>query len=373
VISPNQRAALAALSATRPTVARLDISRDSEELAADLLEIWASNETALRSLMGSTVLGGQPLIRELRQRELISIGLAHALLEFLAVRERIQDTAYRPTTADISAAREAFQMLQDGLMTPGGAATIGASSAEARGSVEAGGPAVGSASESAPRGGAAPPGIVGTAPPATGMGDHHRAAPSPVLFIGAGVLVLFGLIGAVVWFLVRGGGEPAAMEQARSAYAAGLRDSARSVFARIALENPNQYTPFVYLGRIAREQGDFASAAKYLTRAAQLAPDSAIVHRELGSFFLARGAYHAARQRPDLALGDYNAARRSFVRAVQLAPNDPIAKGYLGCALVRAGRPEDGARFLSMAGEGPWRQCAPPAPAAPGAGSPRPQ
>jgi tetratricopeptide (TPR) repeat protein len=373
VISPNQRAALAALSATRPTVARLDISRDSEELAADLLEIWASTETALRSLMGSTVLGGQPLIRELRQRELISIGLAHALLEFLAVRDRIQDTAYRPTAADISAARESFQMLQDGLMTPGGPASVGASSVdETRGAIGGGGPGA-SSSGTAPQGAAAPPGSIGTVPPAGGMADHQRSGPSPVLFIGAGVLVLFGLIGAVVWFLLRGGGESAAVQQARGAYAAGLRDSARSVFARIALENPNQFTPFLYLGRIAREQGDFVSAAKYLTRAAQLAPDSAIVHRELGSFFLARGAYHGARQRPDLALGDYNAARRSFVRAVQLAPSDPIAKGYLGCALVRAGRPEEGARFLSMAGEGPWRQCAPRAPAAPGAGAPRPQ
>ena len=226
MISPNQRAALAALSATRPTVARLDISRDSEELAADLLEIWSSTETALRSLMGSTVLGGQPLIRELRQRELISIGLAHALLELLAVRERIQDTAYRPTTADISAAREAFQMLQDGLMTPGGPATIGAANAEAKNG-PAGAGAVGG-SETAPRSPSAPPGSIGTAPPTVGVGEHQRSGPSPIIFIGAGLLVLLGLIGAAVWYLVRGGGEPAATEQARSAYAAGLRDSARS-------------------------------------------------------------------------------------------------------------------------------------------------
>ncbi|MGH7720433.1 MAG: hypothetical protein ACREON_16505, partial [Gemmatimonadaceae bacterium] len=132
MIAPNQRAALAALSAARPTVARLDVSRDPEEVAADMLEVWTSTETALRSLMGSTVLGGQPLIRELRHREIISIDLAHALLEFLAVRERIQDTSYRPTSADISATREAFQMLQDGLMLPAGpgsAAVPGAATA----------------------------------------------------------------------------------------------------------------------------------------------------------------------------------------------------------------------------------------------------
>ncbi|HJU64718.1 MAG TPA: tetratricopeptide repeat protein, partial [Gemmatimonadaceae bacterium] len=319
-----------------------------------------STETALRSLMGSTVLGGQPLIRELRHRELISIGLAHALLEFLAVRERIQDTAYRPSTADISAAREAFQMLQDGLMIPGGPATVGGPAADVRSMAsESSAPA----SEPAPRASSPPPGNVGTVPP-TAFGDGHRTGPPPVLFIGAGVLVLFGLVGAIVWYLLQGSGEPSAMEQARRAYAAGLRDSARAVFAKVALENPNLHTPFVYLGRIAREQGDFPSAAKYLTRAAQLAPDSAIVHRELGSYFLTRGGYYAARQRPDLALSDYNAARRSLVRAVQLAPNDASAKGYLGCALVRAGRPVEGARFLSLAGDGPWRQCAPPAPGA---------
>ena len=47
MIDPNQRAAVAALDAARPTVARLDPSRHAEEIAADLVEIWSAVETAL--------------------------------------------------------------------------------------------------------------------------------------------------------------------------------------------------------------------------------------------------------------------------------------------------------------------------------------
>ncbi|MGH7719138.1 MAG: tetratricopeptide repeat protein, partial [Gemmatimonadaceae bacterium] len=198
-----------------------------------------------------------------------------------------------------------------------------------------------------------------TADPYALAGSTSRLRQSRFLALGAAAVAILAIAGAMVWLLVGRGGEPAGLQAARQAYAAGLRDSARAVFAKVALENQDLFTPFLYLGRIAREQGDFPAAARHLTRAAQLAPDSVIVHRELGSFFLARANYHALRSRPDLALGDYNAARRSFVRAVQLDPHDAAAKGYLGCALVRAGRPDEGARWLSQAGDGPWRQCAP--------------
>src|SRR5215213_3783147 len=111
----NQRSALGALDTARPLIARLDIARDPEDNAADVIDGWAAAETALRSMVGGSSLGGQALVRELRQRELLSLDQAHCLLEFLAARDRAQRTEYRPTSADLAAAREGFQKLEERL------------------------------------------------------------------------------------------------------------------------------------------------------------------------------------------------------------------------------------------------------------------
>src|SRR5204863_5923596 len=110
--------AAAALDAARPAIARLDRSRHAEELAADLIEAWGGVETALRSLLGGTPLSGQNLIREARQRQLITFDQANALAEFHAARERSQDTSYHPSDGDINSAREGFLKLEAALMTP---------------------------------------------------------------------------------------------------------------------------------------------------------------------------------------------------------------------------------------------------------------
>ena len=110
-----QRAALAALDQARPAIGRLDLARDPEDLAADIIEGWQAAETALRSLIGSASLSGQPLIREVRQRELLTLDQAHALVEFSAAHERAQRTDYRPSTADIGAARTGYQQLEAAL------------------------------------------------------------------------------------------------------------------------------------------------------------------------------------------------------------------------------------------------------------------
>ena len=106
--TPEQREARAALDAARPAVARLDRARGAEDLAADLIDIWGAVESALRSLVGTTVLAGQALIREARQRQLISFDSANAIAEFQAVNDRVHDTSYRPTDVDVNAARTAF-------------------------------------------------------------------------------------------------------------------------------------------------------------------------------------------------------------------------------------------------------------------------
>src|SRR4051812_28790724 len=112
----SQRAALDAIHSARPIIARLSMTRDSEDLAADLIEAWTATETGLRSLIGGSALTGQFLIRELRQRHFLSLEQANALAEFHAARERASRVDYKPTEGDINASRDAFLKLETGLM-----------------------------------------------------------------------------------------------------------------------------------------------------------------------------------------------------------------------------------------------------------------
>jgi hypothetical protein len=63
--------------------------------------------------------------------------------------------------------------------------------------------------------------------------------------------------------------------------------------------------------------------------------------------------------RPDLAV-------RFLTRALQANPGDSAAMGWLGCALVRQGRPDLAQSWFQRAGQGGWTACAGPAPGAPG-------
>ena len=110
-----QRAAVDAVSAARVIVARLGKTQHNEDLAADILDAWRSVEAGLRSMLGGSSLSGQPLIHELRQRQLLSLEQANALAEFRAVSERSERTDYTPTDRDVSAVRGAFLKLEAGL------------------------------------------------------------------------------------------------------------------------------------------------------------------------------------------------------------------------------------------------------------------
>ena len=108
----NRQQAILALDGARPYLARLDVAGHPEDVAADLVEGWSGVCTALRSLLGGSSLDGQALVREVRQRELITLETAHSLLEFHAARERAQRTTYRLTGADVAVAREGFQRFE---------------------------------------------------------------------------------------------------------------------------------------------------------------------------------------------------------------------------------------------------------------------
>ena len=310
----NQRSALAALDAARPTISRLDLSRDPEDIAADLLEGWSGTETALRALMGGSTLSGQPLIRELRQRDLITLDSAHALLEFQAARDRAGRTEYRPISTDIAAARNALGALDAELSaSPVGppAAVAGAPLAE-------------------------PPGEASSRMP------RSRGPGTTILLTVAAAVVL----AAVLWFFLGRGGS--ALDRGVSLYASGRREAARGEFSKASRDDPEAAAPHIYLGRIAREEGDLSTAARELQSAVKLEPSNAVAQREMGAFLLATGSTELA--------------RRFYVRAVQLAPGDRNAQGFLGCALLRLGRVDEGRRFMSRAGEGSWSSCQAQAP-----------
>ena len=318
---------MAALAPARPLVARVDISQHPEEIAADLLDIWNATEVAMRALLGGSALGGQPLVQELRQRNLISIEQAHALLDFLAARDRVKRTEYRPTSADVAAARDAYLKLDQGLRTEAASAGAGATATA----------------------GTAPAMAMPSQAPVTAQSP--RRSRVPWLPIGALLLVLAAAGGA--WFFFERGGPSAAMRRGMEAYRGGRLALARTEFQDAASSRPEDAMAHIWLGRVARDQGDFATAGREISRAVQLEPRNYQAHRELGSYFL--------------TIRNFDGARRSFVRALELQPRDRTSMGYLGCSLIRLGRPDEGQRFLVRAGQGPWMACAPQAPPAQGA------
>src|SRR5688572_7435964 len=316
---------MAALAPARPLVARVDIAQNPEETAADILDIWTAVEVGMRALLGGSALGGQPLIQELRQQNMISIEQAHALLDFLAARDRVKRTEYRPTSADIAAAREAYTKLDQGLRAEAASAGANATAAAA----------------------AAPGTATVVTTDALGTPVPARRSRIPWLPIGALLLVL--VAAGAAWYFFERGGPSAAMRRGTEAYRGGRLALARTEFQDAATARPADPMPHLWLGRVARDQGDFATAGREISRAVQLDQRNYQAHRELGSYFL--------------TLRNYDGARRAFVRALELQPRDRTSLGYLGCSLIRLGRLEEGQRFLARAGQGAWMSCAPQAPA----------
>ncbi|HXD48306.1 MAG TPA: tetratricopeptide repeat protein [Gemmatimonadaceae bacterium] len=321
-----QRSARGALDAARPALARLDASRGSEDLAADLIELWMATEAGLRSLVGTSTLTGQPLIREARQRQLIDFGLANSLAEFQAVHDRLQNTSYRPTSTDIDAARGAFTKLDTALMGDTG--------------VEP--PVLGSRGPQ-PAAAPAPAVVVAEGAPAP-AGKQRRVYP---LWLVASVIIVVIALAVGAYFVFHHGSSNS-LEQGVAAYTAGQREVAVSAFTRAERENPNDPLPHIYLARMSREVGNFTQASQELQTALEKDPSNALALREMGANLLAQG--------------NYELARRFYVRAVQADPTDKSSQGYLGCVLMRLGRPTDAANFLTRAGPGAWSNCTPAAP-----------
>ncbi|MEP6618493.1 MAG: hypothetical protein ABJE47_04230 [bacterium] len=328
----SQRAALDAVHSARPIVARLSTSADKEDLAADIIESWTAVETGLRSLLGGSALTGPALIRELRQRQFLSLDQANALAEFHAARERAGSTDYAPTEADINATRAAFLKLESGLM---GAPESGMSAPSRN-------PAADDTAAAVIPGVGTPP-----ASTLTGGPGMRRSNGPPVLYLIIGAVVLLGIIGGG-WYMFAGrGGSSASYQQGVAAYSEGRREAAEGAFHKAALDAPGDPMPHVYLSRMERERGNLNNANTEAVKAVELGPASAPALRELASVLFAQQ--------------NFDGARTFYTRAVKADSSDRLAQGFLGCSLVRLGRVPEGQRWLDRAGTGAWSACVPPA------------
>jgi len=384
----NTPGAVSALNGARPVLAHFEKPRSAEDLAADIIDLWTGAESALQSLVGNASLTGQQLIRAARQAEVISLDQAHSLLEFLAARDRANRTSYKPTQADGDAAVDGFRALESavtGVAPAKSAATASATQAYTpRQSRPVSPPQPASPyAPPAPGGGgyrqppayagrkmAGPPTIelpgafrddlpTGKTPPsAGGVGrgqvEHALAAAerrswfpqlSTPVWIG---IAAVAVIAIAAFFLF--GRAPSADENVTAGIGAmrsGQTERARGEFAKAVKAAPNSATPHVFLARLARDQGDLATARAQLDTALRLEPHNYNALREMGLVLFGN------RQ--------YDLARRFFIRAVQANPQDRSSQGYLGCALIRLGRVPEGTKFITNAGNGVWTSCLQPA------------
>jgi tetratricopeptide (TPR) repeat protein len=355
VTSPDRQGAFAALGEGRQTLAHLDRARGPEDAAADIIDLWNSAENALRALVGQDAPSGQQLVRVARQGEIISLDQAHALLEFLAARDRVNRTTYTPTPGDSEAARAGFRAIE--------AAASGTPAAAAQATSSAAPSPFDLASKYAPR----PPGAAPyTTPPmkqnvpyegpsatppggysvAATPGDRWRATP---LWVKIGIpLLLILLVVGGYYFMAGRNSAQSQLNAGITAMQNGQRELARQDFANAARQDDKLAEPHIFLARLSREDGDLATARAQLDEALRLEPKNHVALREMGLVMFASK--------------NYDVARRFFVRAASADPTDRAALGYLGCTLSRLGRTVEAAKFLSSAGNGAWSACAQPAP-----------
>jgi len=393
----NSQAALAALNGVRPVLTHFETPRTAEDLAADIIDLWTGAESALQALVGNSSVAGQQLIRAARQTELITIEQAHTLLEFLAARDRANRTSYKPTQADGDAAVDGFRTLESALRgaapvkpaaptsplqaayTPrksvpaqpskpppppqpaspyappsagggyrqppayAGRRMAGPPTIELPGSFASEGGAGGGGSTGGGGGGGVGRTAVQQALAAADSGGRRWPGLSMPVWIGIAIIVL--LVGGG-YFLFGRGTRGSSLTAGVDAMNNGLLEKARGEFAKAVNADPNSPRPHIFLARLARQEGDLATARAQLDTTLRLDPKNPVALREMGLVLF------ASRQ--------YDLARRFFVRAVQANPQDRASQGYLGCAMMRLNRVPEGTKWISGAGTGAWTACLQP-------------
>jgi hypothetical protein len=393
----NSQAALAALNGVRPVLTHFETPRTAEDLAADIIDLWTGAESALQALVGNSSVAGQQLIRAARQTELITIEQAHTLLEFLAARDRANRTSYKPTQADGDAAVDGFRTLESALRgaapvkpaaptsplqaayTPrksvpaqpskpppppqpaspyappsagggyrqppayAGRRMAGPPTIELPGSFASEGGAGGGGNTGGGGGGGVGRTAVQQALAAADSGGRRWPGLSMPVWIGIAVVVVLIAGG---YLLFGRGTSSSGLTAGIDAMQSGQLEKARGEFAKAVNADPNSPRPHIFLARLARQEGDLATARAQLDTTLRLDPKNPVALREMGLVLFAN------RQ--------YDLARRFFVRAVQANPQDRASQGYLGCAMLRLNRVPEGTKWISGAGTGAWTACLQP-------------
>jgi tetratricopeptide (TPR) repeat protein len=303
------------LDSARPVLAQLDVSRGPDKAKADMMAVWSAVEAALRSLVGGSTATGQQLIRDARSRQLLSFDQANALVAFDSLREQLARPDYTPSETDANTARTAFLKLDAGLMSSSGPAAPYSAPA----------PSVAAA---------APAAVI--AEPAVVV-RRRRPIWIPILI----AVVLIAGVAAALMF--RPKSSNSVLDEGIRAYSANDKATAAMKFEQAARAMPNSALPHVYLSRMAREVGNYTVANQELQLALKAEPGSLEGRREYGSLFLAQG--------------NYDMARTFYVRALEVNPSDKASQGWLGCAMIRLNRIQEGQQWLSRAGSGPWSSC----------------
>jgi tetratricopeptide (TPR) repeat protein len=153
-------------------------------------------------------------------------------------------------------------------------------------------------------------------------------------------------------------GVPALTTRGITAYQKGDVQLAERELTRAARSYPRSALALLYLARIRSDAGDADRAAAYLGEAVARDPESAVAHRMLGEYHLARarrmitnGASQAQ------SLSELSDAESQLANAVSLDPVDQRARGYHGCVLSMLGRTDQARDAFAAAGSGPWDDC----------------
>jgi len=294
--------------------------------------VWAGAQRVLQAVTARPELSGQALIGEARRLGALTLTEAHELVALVTWA----DGSDRPAESESERTllREAWIALEHAVDLHRSAASAAPLRNMANDM-----PTVGDVSSASTLSAAfASDGVDG------------RTAPR---WLSAGgiliALLVVGVLTALGWWVLSQRSDRVYREGV-AAYARGARDVARTAFAKVARQHPDDAGPLIYLGRMSREDGDLPRARRFLTTAVRLAPNSALATRELASAMLADG-------QPEMA-------RRFYVRALQLDPTDRVAQGFLGCALFRLRRCDEARRWTDRAGPGDWSRCVAPTPLA---------
>ncbi len=263
------------------------------ELAEAVKATWTAVERSLRLLLRSdtavpdehrlAALSSEQLplpnlLEALRQRNLVSMELAGRVHELAQAADRAAHGDVRASDADVG--RQAVAELRREVT----AAADSPIQEVAHHAVETG--------------------AVQEAPQAVPAARGSRRPPLIPILI---VLVIAGaIIGLVYWLTHRGGSDADAV----AAFKEGRLGVAEQQFRSTVQDHPDDVLALLYLARIYRREGRFASADTMLGQAVRYAPDDPDVRRERGHLLMAAG-------QPSRAATEYE-------RAVQAAPKEKL-------------------------------------------------